>query len=1033
MVHRGKEMINYPVQPRKENTPDSTSSFGDVLSASLENENAAYNLLTNDWNTFEPVEGYDSLSTESLGEYAGQSSLFIDSKSPKEQEYIKRDIDKKNRNSHIIDSYGWTGTAIELGSSLIDVTSFFPFGAAAKGGSLLTKVARSSVAGAVDGAVTETVLGATQQSRTYDEQSTNVLMSTIFGGLVGGAASAMSRGDYTRLETKFNDEFNPNNTIEYQDRHAGAMEADKPTLESERVKGEAATKISGKMGLSSGARLSTSSFAEVRRAHSDLASNINHTGKNDKGVATENSAEDMINKRNGAEKFKTSNSVKANFESYKSAGGELNRDGFAKEVGTVIFSGVKSKNASVQRAADDYTDFRAKNGDEGVSKGFFKEEEKTAGSRIYLQEEIRNNPEKFDQIVSENVEAGLKLERVTMDKKIDKLRVQVEDLKAVNKINTSKMSIDDKVVFIKDNIKTKQNLMGFKDKGLDKLINKFKKDLDIRISKLDESLDTKRLERNSILEIDPKEYAESARNNIINGNSGFGEDIIGDATLFKPGGFKGRTLKVSDEKLVAAGFLDTNIDNLYVKMINDSSISYEMHNKFGDGDAAEYLKEVYDKGMLKVSKEPDVKKKKALQNELNDNMKDLVSLRDMNLNIFSKGSMTGGLSDARRIVKGLAYMTMLGGVMLSSIPDIAMLVFRDGFADTFKTMAATLPSSFKNTSWKKELGEELGIGVDAVNGSTLAARMDIEEYGPNPSKVGELIMKGTRIASKVTLIEGWNISMKRMAAVSAQRRVLRAAKAANDGKLKKSERAYLAKHGLDSVKLRAIYLEQVKHGGMDGNVQLSGVAKWDNDVLGDDYGTSIYKMVNNTIITPGNSDTPIILKTETGKFFGQFKTFLLASHNKILLSGMQQADSNAAAGLISLLTLGYVGYAAKQIVKGEEINTDPMTMLSEGVQQSGVIAVLSTLNGLAESLTDGEIGMSAITGNRSARYFNRSTASFILGPGVSLLEGYASFISSMFSGAKSETVLKNGLRSTPLAGTFYVKHLVNKINGERVY
>ena len=78
-----------------------------------------------------------------------------------------------------------------------------------------------------------------------------------------------------------------------------------------------------------------------------------------------------------------------------------------------------------------------------------------------------------------------------------------------------------------------------------------------------------------------------------------------------------------------------------------------------------------------------------------------------------------------------------------------------------------------------------------------------------------------------------------------------------------------------------------KHGEKLKHNLVANTDAWDDLVAVKHYRAAMNKEINRTIVTPGMGDTPLWMSTELGSTIAQFKKFVMAATQRMLMRGMQ--------------------------------------------------------------------------------------------------------------------------------------------------
>ena len=120
------------------------------------------------------------------------------------------------------------------------------------------------------------------------------------------------------------------------------------------------------------------------------------------------------------------------------------------------------------------------------------------------------------------------------------------------------------------------------------------------------------------------------------------------------------------------------------------------------------------------------------------------------------------------------------------------------------------------------------------------------------------------------------------------------------------------------------------------------------------------KDVDSVIVTPGVGDTPLFFSKEGWKLITQFKTFIFAQHNRVLVSGIQQGDASFYLGALGTVALGSMVYMMKQKLSGRDIDYSWNNLVKEGIDRGGMIGWLSEPLNTVENVSGGRFGLGAM-------------------------------------------------------------------------
>ena len=148
------------------------------------------------------------------------------------------------------------------------------------------------------------------------------------------------------------------------------------------------------------------------------------------------------------------------------------------------------------------------------------------------------------------------------------------------------------------------------------------------------------------------------------------------------------------------------------------------------------------------------------------------------------------------------------------------------------------------------------------------------------------------------------------------------------------------------------------------------------------------------------------------------------------MSGIQQRDATTLNGVVVMLGLGAMAYAAKQTIAGRPISDNPSQVAVEAFDKSGLSGWFMEVNNIAEKATRGRVGFSAITGEQVSRYASRNVTGAFLGPSADAVSDIFQVSGSIFAGDMSRSDLHKARQLLPLQNLFYIRGLLDQV--ERV-
>jgi len=522
------------------------------------------------------------------------------------------------------------------------------------------------------------------------------------------------------------------------------------------------------------------------------------------------------------------------------------------------------------------------------------------------------------------------------------------------------------------------------------------------------------IKRNGIDALEADSMANDTLAKILNqGDDAFAlQDLTSRLVSSKPVFTKSRTLLIPDNEL--APFLDNNAQEVmsnYImrayKMIGfKKALKSQGFDTFADAKKAL----VSEKDFM-IHKFPEESKylERAFSQDSNllDDMTNIVLGR---IRADPHTSMARGLRHFGKYMTA----TRLGGVTLSSMPDMAMPTFKWGLPKYIKDGILSL-KFFKYT--RDELidaGVALEVEMNRVLRGLSENSFDMSVRAAKIDRFDDAVMK---IFGKATGMSYWNYAHKYMAANMSQSNILRVL---FKGNKTPQEIAELSSLGIGSDMYERILTQFHKWG--ETSLLKARQAHWH---LWDDpdairvFSNAVRRDVESTILMPGMGDLPIFAqKSSIGSMILKFKSFSATATNKLLLKGIQKRDMNVVLGFTYLLGLGYLSYVVKSYVAGREPKGGVNVALMEGLTRSGMMGLM------------GDYIAALAPGSTGSRYQNLRTIDTILGPGTGMIKDISAVFYNGFEALTNENTefdLGKLRRIMPFANLFYLQQIMTRV------
>lgn len=438
------------------------------------------------------------------------------------------------------------------------------------------------------------------------------------------------------------------------------------------------------------------------------------------------------------------------------------------------------------------------------------------------------------------------------------------------------------------------------------------------------------------------------------------------------GPLRSRTFQIPDN--MVEDFLENNIEDLGRIYLRQIAPDIELKRQFDDVELTEQISQI-EQWYSDAMKKAKTKREKArLEKAKNSDIEDIAGMRDRIRGVYAMEDPNNIFHRAGRVSRNLNYLRLMGGVVASSVPDVARIFMAEGIGKTFTKGLAPLAKNLKTFQVSAAEGKRYGIGVDALMGGRSQIISDISDYTKGGTAFERGVQSLTDNFGRINLMDYWTTAVKQLHVVTMQNSVI-------DDLLKGKIDKRLSRLGIDDGNASAIGEQLKKYAEKVDGVWLSNARNWDNPELEQIWGAALRKESDRVIVVPGQ-EKPLFMSTPMGKTILQFRSFMFASTQRMTIAALQGQDHNALGGILMLTTLGMMSYAFKQKDAGREITEDPIGLVIEGIDRSGALGGIMEINNTMEKVSSNNFGLRPLLGADlpAARFASRSIADGLMGP-----------------------------------------------------
>lgn len=949
-----------------------------------------------------------------------------------EVDRVTQRLDRDAKARQVIEDAGWPGTLTLIAAGVFDPINFIPVGGEAwrtyrEGGSVLRGALATGTAAMLSQTAQEAALQATQLSRTWGESALNVGAATLLGGALGGAIGAVTSHTGQSLDTVAKQFVSDLEDFSGSTRPAsvGAAAVDNlPANANAIATPNKATDLAVK-GLSFQDPLFRTTAPSASPVANEIATKLAETPlsleKNYLGVPTDASVERLAKNwqapladsilhldeqysqyifdrsKQIGDKFKAA--VQNRFAAPEDR--KLSFSEFRREVGKAMREDSVHDIPQVA-AASKY--FRENvydplfNEAKSPEVGLLSEDTTVTTAPSYLnrvwdleklaQPSLRN---KAVNVIADWLEGKTPIAEARMgafeedikalDARIADERAQLTDLHG----NLSKLDQSGKMEGEAKIAELQKSIQGLAGKIADRQDQHFRDSADVRLTRLDH-LDTaerivQRIEGTPggrlPYDLHIGDLSPGKRNT---GNR------IGLAKALR-----GRVFDIPDKSVEFV--LENDIETLARTYVRTMAADVELTRKFGSIDLEKerdaitrHWEDVARKAGVTEPLGTNSKATRQWRAKRDQEITDIMAMTERLRGTYAiPKDPKAWIPRAGRSLRDVTLLTQLAGVAAASTVDTFRIAMVHGYGRLFNDALVPMIERAKGFKLAKQDVTAMRVAVEKVLHSRQHEMTHLEDAFSRSTWLEKGLGHMGDAFGMVTLLAPLTDMQKEIAGIVSQTRILKGVQAEAAGKLTKKEMIYLRQAGVGPEESKLLLKEFNTHGGEEDGSLYSNWNQWTDKRARTVLQSAVGREADRIITTPGQDKTLTgsggSAIGEMGKILFLFKSFNIASTQRILISGLQQADMQALAGSLSMITMGMMVYAFKTLEAGKELSDDPAKWLLEGVDRSGISAWFMDANNLLERGTGGYIGLNRLAGGQPlSRYASKNVLESLLGP-----------------------------------------------------
>ena len=919
------------------------------------------------------------------------------SRSRRELDWAIGNLDREERNNEIIAQSTTTkGIVGAMVASILDPIMAPTLAVPAIRGSMTEKVLGTAMAGGTLSGVSEVGLHSTQFKRTLSESVLNVGAGTMFGAVLGPLGPAATKTEISKIKEALEEELHSmpmfaGDTVGsarvQENLPEGFMDDIKAKVDAGELTPQQASNLVRDARVdylklkrepimkvfsfaSPVLRVATSRSAKARSLLENMVEDSFIRTKNEFGETSGPSVETISKGR--------VNSSLANMH-------EILNDEYAKYVGSKSIIGqvtTKLKDKEIL-SFDEFAD------QVGTAQRLGDE---------HSTPEIQSAAKRIRSDVDSVIEKELTIEKMIPVDKEGKVKIPIGDISYYPRVYNFDKIINNRIGFkkaivesIRKRITDAEGIKAFDDPTNQRILN----------SSLDDTI-----------------------NKITGSPTGFfSKDLVPEA-----GFLKGRNITVPSEDI--REFLVSDVRAVKESYLRNVIPQLELQKRFSGIDLEDEIRAIDDEYAEMIEQlPPNSKEVQKLNKEANRVKRDLTAMRDIILFRYKRPEdPTSVWHQAGHLIRAHNYVTSLGGMTVASITDMGAVIARVGMKPFAKGLTSLVLAP-KQFNFSRKQAKKMAAGLDVMLNTRAQSLMMMDDSITSQRKLDNLVDKTVRGFSKMTGMTYWNAGLKQFAGTMYMDDL--GGLIAKES-LTKDQVTKMAASGISKENWSRIKGQWKKHGTEDSGLRSPNVDNWDDKEAANILSGAVLKEVDTSVVTPGAGDLPLASRSDVGKMIFQFKSFALASHNRIFLSNIQRLGLDQTAGFIAMMGLGSAAYGMKEWAAGRTPSTEWNTIVREMIDKSGYFGYLSDINSITEKVSRGEIGLQALIGGKPiSRYRAKSVVGDLLGPTAGKASDYATALgvgtAAVTGGEITESDVKAVRRLIPYQNLIYIRRILNQI------
>lgn len=482
--------------------------------------------------------------------------------------------------------------------------------------------------------------------------------------------------------------------------------------------------------------------------------------------------------------------------------------------------------------------------------------------------------------------------------------------------------------------------------------------------------------------------------------------------LKNPSSSYARSLKVPDE--LVEEFLENDVQQLAMHYTKTMGMDIELARAFGSFDLRYLIRDVTEEHNRKLEGVTDAAKRAEMNESLKRDIDDLKAVRDRLRGTYGASKDPHAMSSrAIRAMKSINVLALMGGAVVSSIPDIVRVAMVEGFGHAYSKGFATFfdRQAFNIRRMARNELVQAGVAADATLGLRAHALADTGDMFGSRYALERSLNNGVNTFFTLNFLNPWNHTMKMFAGnVTVLKMTNGIMRDGGWQGLSKLEKEKFLKNGIskeDYTSMRDLIRE---HGELKyGSQWLPNTEAWRSPRLRQMFRVALNQNVDRMIVTPGAGDRALWTSTELGSLITQFKSFGQGAAMRLTTAGLQEKDGAFWTGAFLMVALAGMVNEFKRAQYDMTSNESADQKLINAIDRSGIMGWFFDANNTLEKITDYNLGIRpAFTNQPSYPVHHGAKANALLGPSASLALNAGNLAGDVLSGNVDQKTFTSG-------------------------